>query len=94
MAHAHQGPDHRVYLVRKDFQAAVKTSEATLYCHRSESVEGGFHLIAEGEIYVFSEDVAYCLNCAVGLAIATAERPNLEKGSRIAPNPIPPAPTL
>ena len=90
----HKGPDHRVYLARKDFQAAVKTSEATVYCNRSESLEGGFHLIAEGEIYVHSDDVCYCLNCAIELAIATAERPNLDRGNRIPPNPIPPTPTL
>jgi hypothetical protein len=92
--HDDHGSDHRVYLVRKEFQAACKTSEATMYCHRSESLEGGFHLIAEGEIYVHSDDVAYCLNCAIALAIATSERPNLDRGHRIPPNPIPPNPTL
>src|SRR6478736_6364769 len=83
------GSDHRVYLLRREFQAAVVTSDALKYCHRAESLEGGFHLIAEGEVYLHSDDVAYCLNCAIHQGIATAERPNLDRGNRIAPNPTP-----
>ena len=86
--------DHRVYLLRKEFEAAVITSDSTKYCHRAESLEGGFHLIAEGEIYVHSDDVTYCFNCAIALGIATAERPNLGRGNRMAPNPSRETPTL
>jgi len=77
--------DRRVYLLRREFETAVRTSEAALYCHRGE-LGSGFHLIAEGEIFVRHEDLAYCLNCAVDLAIATSERPNLDRGSRIPPS--------
>ena len=86
--------DHRIYLLRKEFEAAVITSDATKYCHRAESLEGGFHLIAEGEIYLHSDDVAYCLNCAIAQGIATADRPNLNRGNRMAPNPSRETPTL
>jgi len=85
--------DHRVYLVRKDFEVGVKSPEATLYCHKGE-LGGGFHLIAEGEIYVHHEDVNYCLNCAVATGIVTDQRPNLERGSRILPSPSPIEPAL
>jgi hypothetical protein len=94
MSDPHHSMDHRVYLIRKEFQAATRTSEPTLYCNRAESPEGGFHLIADGEIYVHSEDITYCLNCAIALAIATSERPNLLRGARMAPNPSPETPTL
>lgn len=90
----HHGPDHRIYLIRKDFHAAVKTDGPSLYCNRAESPQGGFHLITDGEVYLFSEDVSYCLNCALASAIATTERPNLLRLSRLAPNPVPETPTL
>jgi hypothetical protein len=85
--------DRRIYVLRKEFETAVRTSEAALYCHRGE-LGGGFHLIAEGEIFVRHDDLAYCLNCAVDLAIATVERPNLERGNRIPTNPSPIEPAL
>lgn len=85
--------DHRIYLARKDFEVSVRSGTETLYCHRGD-VGGGFHLIAEGEIFARHEDVNYCLNCAVALGIASDQRPNLDRGSRIPPNPTPIEPAL
>ena len=70
--------DRRLYLLDPHAsQVHAENSDSRRYCHRAED-GGGFHGLAEGEIYVVQDGHDYCLNCAVELGAATFERPTLE----------------
>lgn len=76
------GEDHRLYLAEPGWHVAIKHDTEPLNCHLADSVDGFYHRILAGELYLAKETERLCLNCALKKGILNHERPTLAHSRR------------
>ena len=77
-----QAPERRLYVPLEGWQARVKTDWEKEYCHLKAPGEDYFHLLMNGEIFLYWGNQRICLNCALRNDIATSDRLFWQRGHK------------